>query len=412
MNSQNVRNVQRRTLRLLAIAQIFSGIGVGAVVSTGSLLAVQLSGSEAWAGSVTTTMTLGAAFASAFLLRIAVEHGRRRSLATGLLLGAIGAGTVVLAAVTHFFPLLLVAGLLVGFGNAVNLQARFTATDLSEPDRRSRDLSLIMWMSTIGSVAGPNLIATGEQVAGVVHVPPLAGIFVLSAIAVFVATVLIWFGLKPDPYVLRAELAGETERPTRASSSVKTGLRSLWRYTGARVGFVHIISAHAVMVAIMSMTPVHMVAHGAEVTLVGLTVSLHIAGMYALSPLMGWLTDRYGGQFVAQLGQVTLLVSGVLAAFSGASHSSTLVALILLGLGWSAATVAGASLIVKHVPTAEAVGAQGASDTFMSLAGALGGLLAGVILGAIGYFGLGLISAAISLAVIVRYVPHLIRRMV
>lgn len=131
----NTASVQHRTLRLLAIAQIFSGIGVGAVVSTGSLLAVQLSGSEAWAGSVTTTMTLGAAFASALLLRIAVVHGRRRSLATGLLLGAIGAGTVVLAAVTNFFPLLLLAGLLVGFGNAVNLQARFAATDLSQPDQ-------------------------------------------------------------------------------------------------------------------------------------------------------------------------------------------------------------------------------------------------------------------------------------
>lgn len=405
------RAVQRRTLNLLAIAQIFTGIGVGAVVSTGSLIAVELSGSEAWAGSVTTTMTLGAAFASAFLLRIAVEHGRRKSLATGLFLAAIGAVTIIIASVTKFFPLLLLAGLLVGFGNAVNLQARFAATDLSAPDRRSRDLSVIMWMSTIGSVAGPNLIATGEKVATAVSVPPLAGIFVISAVAVFIGALLIWFGLRPDPYLLRREhddakvVNTTVERP-----GVKAGLASLWRYTGARIGFVHIISAHAVMVAVMSMTPVHMVAHGAEVTLVGLTVSLHIAGMYALSPVMGWLTDRFGGQRIALAGQITLLISGVMAAFSGASHDVTLVALILLGLGWSAASVAGSSLIVKYVPAGEAVGAQGASDTFMSLAGAVGGLLAGVILGAVGYSGLGLISAAVSLAVTIRYVPHLRNR--
>lgn len=403
-------NVQRRTLNLLALAQIFTGIGVGAVVSTGSLIAVELSGSDAWAGSVTTTMTLGAAFASAYLLRIAVEHGRRKSLATGLFLAAIGAVTVIIAAVTNFFPILLLAGLLLGFGNAVNLQARFAATDLSAPDRRSRDLSVIMWMSTIGSVAGPNLIATGEKVAASVSVPPLSGIFVISAVAVFIGALLIWFGLRPDPYLLRLEQDGMPASAKRERPGVKAGLRSLWRYTGARIGFVHIISAHAVMVAVMSMTPVHMVAHGAEVTLVGLTVSLHIAGMYALSPLMGWLTDRFGGQRVALAGQITLLISGVMAALSGASHGWTLAALILLGLGWSAASVAGSSLIVKYVPAGEAVGAQGASDTFMSLAGAVGGLLAGIILGAIGYFGLGLIAAAVSLAVTMRYVPHLLTR--
>lgn len=402
--------VQRRTLQLLAFAQIFTGIGVGAVVSTGSLIAVDLSGSEAWAGSVTTTMTLGAAFASAYLLRIAVEHGRRKSLATGLFLAAIGAVTVIIAAVTKFFPILLLAGLLLGFGNAVNLQARFAATDLSAPHRRSRDLSIIMWMSTIGSVAGPNLIATGETVAAIVNVPPLSGIFVIFAAAVFIGALLIWLGLRPDPYLVRLAQEGASPDTKRERPSVKTGLQSLWRYAGARIGFVHIISAHAVMVGVMSMTPVHMVAHGAAVTLVGLTVSLHIAGMYALSPLMGWLTDRFGGQRVALGGQITLLVSGVLAAFSGDAHNVTIVALILLGLGWSAATVAGSSLIVKYVPASEAVGAQGASDTFMSLAGALGGLLAGIILGAIGYFGLGLISAAVSLVVTVRYVPHLLTR--
>ena len=279
--------VQRRTLRLLSIAQIFSGIGTGAVVSTGSLLAVQLSGSEAWAGSVTTAMTLGAALASTLLLRLAVEHGRRRSLATGLALATIGALTVILAAVTNFFPILLVAGLLLGFGSSVNLQARFAATDLSEPNRRSRDLSLIVWMSTIGSVAGPNLIGTGERGAGFVQVPALSGIFVLSATAVFIATLLIWFGLKPDPYLLRQQIANSAHPGIPKRPGILDGVRTLWRNPGARIGFVHILSGHAVMVGVMSMTPVHMVAHGAVVSLVGLTVSLHIAGMYALSPVMG-----------------------------------------------------------------------------------------------------------------------------
>jgi len=395
--------VQRRTLLLLSLAQVLSGVGTGAVVSTGSLLAVELSGSEAWAGSVTTTMTLGAAIASALLMRLALARGRRIALSTGLLVGAAGAAGVVLAAVTGAFWLLVASGVLIGFGNAVNLQARFAATDLSATEHRGRDLSLVVWMSTIGAVAGPNLVGVGSELAAGLGIPALSGLFVISTAGMLLGMAVIWIGLRPDSYLVltgREPLSGtEPAAPAPAArrSGLRQGIRALWSHPMARAGPIGILAAHAVMVAVMSMTPVHLTGHGASITIVGLTVSLHIAGMYALAPVMGVLTDRLGGRIVATVGMVTLLVAVLLAGFSSDVHLLTVIGLILLGLGWSAATVAGSAMIVAATPVAERVTAQGASDTLMSLAGAVGGLLAGVALAVIGYLGLGAASAVVIL---------------
>ncbi|MDO5712025.1 MAG: MFS transporter [Micrococcales bacterium] len=395
--TQDRAQIQRRTIALLSLAQVFSGVGTGVVVSVGSLLAVDLSGSEALAGSVTTVMTLGAAFASVAISRVAFARGRRPALVSGLAAAALGTLVIVLAAMLGSFALLVLGGALMGFGNAVNLQARFAATDLSEVHHRGRDLGLVVWMSTVGAVAGPNLIGVGESVSGALGIPALSGIFVIAAAGMLVAMAVLWVGLRPDPYLVAT--SGHTGSPAHAG--FRAGLRSLLDRPQARAAFIAILGAHAVMVGVMSMTPVHMSHHDASINLVGLTVSLHIAGMYALSPIMGMLTDRLGGTPMATAGLLASAVAALLAGFSGGSFVVTMAGLILLGLGWSAATIAGASMIVSAIPTAERVSAQGTADSMMSLAGAAGGALAGVALAAVGFEGLGVAGAIIGLACLV-----------
>lgn len=399
--SPPIRRVQRRTIWLLALAQIFSGLATGAALSVGSLLAVDLSGSEAWAGSVTTVVTLGAAMASALLIRLAVARGRRVTLSTGLVAAFAGAMLVIVAASTRQFWLLLIAALLIGAGTSVNLQARFAATDLSEPRHRGRDLSLIVWMSTIGSVAGPNLIAPGQSIAGWFGIHALSGIFVISAVAMVVALLVIWIGLRPDPLLLaRADdPVGE-----RSATRLRDGLAAIRSHPRAAGALVAMLVAHFAMVAVMAMTPIHLLHHGAEVTIIGLTISLHIAGMFALSPVMGILADRLGAVSVAAGGLVVVVAAVLLAGFSGMDHALTTTGLILLGVGWSAATVAGSAAIVGAIPRDTVVAAQGVADTLMSLAGVLGGVLSGLILAWIGYAGLGLICgvlAAVAVPVVI-----------
>lgn len=390
----SIASTQRRTLWILSTAQIFSGFGAGAVVSTGSLLAVEMTGSPAWAGSITTASTLGGAFASAALSRLAFSKGRRFSLSTGLAIAALGSALVIVSALLSFFPLLLLSGCMIGFGAAVNLQARFAATDLALPQHRGRDLSLIMWMSTVGAVAGPNMTGPGKLVGAWLGIPALSGIFVFSAIGMVGAMTVITVGLRPDPYLLSCELGSTQDNSPR--SRFFEGVKALWEYKKARVALATIISSQAIMVAIMSMTPVHMDTHGASIEVVGLTVSLHIAGMYALSPVMGLLSDKLGPQPMMLLGIFAILVSAVTAAFSYSSVPTSIVALILLGLGWSASTVAASTLLNDAVPGPIRVATQGSSDALMGLAGGLGGALAGVMLATIGYLGLGIVGAVIA----------------
>ena len=392
-----MHRIQRRTIVLLSLAQIFSGLATGAALSVGSLLAVELSGSEAWAGSVTVSVTLGAAVASALLMRLAIARGRRFALSTGLLVATAGALGTILAASLGWFWLLLVSALCIGAGTSVNLQARFAATDLSAPEHRGRDLSLIVWMSTVGSVAGPNLVGAGESIASSIGVPGLAGVFVISTVAMLLGLLVIWIGLRPDPLLLARDRAG-VQAPPRPR--FRDGLSAFSASPRALAALIGMLLAHFTMVAVMSMTPVHLVHHGATVTIVGLTISLHIAGMFALSPLMGLAADRFGGLPVASAGLGILVVATGLAAFSADSHALTTVGLVLLGVGWSAATVAGSSVIVNAVAPDVRVAAQGVSDTMMSLAGVLGGVLSGLILAAVGYLGLGVACAVLCIAAI------------
>lgn len=389
--------LRRRTVGLLALAQVLSGVAAGSVVSVGSLIAVELSGSDAWAGSVTTAATLGAALSALWLARLALARGRRASLSAGLALASVGAVVVVVAAVVQVFALLLVGAALMGVGSAVNLQARFAATDLSTAGTRARDLSLVVWTSTVGAVTGPNLVRLGEPTSRLTGLPELAAVFVFSAVGMVAAMLVLWVGLRPDPLLTARALGGGAAGP-RPHVPLRAALATLGRYPRAVAALVGILVAHAVMVAVMSMTPVHMAGHGASIELVGLTVSLHIAGMYALSPVMGALADRLGATAVLVGGLAVLVVASVVSGVGGGSHGAVTVGLVLLGVGWSAANVAGSAVMAGAIPGDERVTVQGVADALMSLAGAGGGALAGVALAQVGYGGLTAVAGGVAVA--------------
>ena len=414
---------------MLSTARLLSGVGSGASLSVGSLLAVQLSGSNAWAGSVATTMTLGAAAAALPLAGLAGRRGRRPSLVTGLLAAMAGALLVIVSTVTGSFPVLLLAAALLGLGTAANLQARFAAVDLAAPELRGRSLAIVVWAVTIGAVAGPNLIRPGALVGEALGLPALAGPFVFSTAGLALAALLLLIGLRPDPLLLAARLRSDG-RPsvvtgsaaTRGSSAVRQrhglrhGMRAILASPRARLALLATIAAHGCMAAVMSMTPLHLQllaegpmasmpaghAHTAStdvLVLIGFTISLHIAGMYALSPVMGWLTDKAGRLPVILLGHGLILLSVLVAGFGQAEPVLVTVGLVLLGLGWSAATIAGSTLLAESVGADHRVLVQGVSDTMMGIAGAVGAGFSGLVMSGVGYQGLNMAAAAVAAVV-------------
>lgn len=375
---------------MLVAAQIAGSIGIGASISVGAVLAADLSGSAAWSGSASTMSTLGAALWALPLARVAAARGRRLALSLGWAVSLLGAVLVIAAAVARSFPLTLPAMLLMGAGNAANLQSRFAATDLADPRRRGRSLALVVWSSTIGAVAGPNLTRPGASVAEFLGIPPLAGPFVFSALAAAVATTVLFVALRPDP------LARNGSR----GRNLRVGWEVLKSSPQARFGVATVAFSHAVMVSLMAMTPVHMQEHGSTLTIVGLTISLHIAGMYALSPVMGWIADRWGRVRAALAGQAVLVVAVLIAATSGDSMTMVTVSLIVLGLGWSMSTVAGSTLVADSVELARRPAVQGVSDLLMSLVGATGAALSGLVLSLLTYSGLSLAAGLLVLPVV------------
>lgn len=370
---------------------------MGATLSLGALLSAQLSGSSAWSGMAATMSTLGAALVAVPLARLAQARGRRRSLATGALVAGTGATLAITAVAVDTFPLLLLALMLLGAGSATNLQARFAATDLAGTKFRARDLSIVVWSTTIGAVLGPNLFGPGEDLGRALGLPPMTGAFAFSLLATVGAAAVYSIGLRPDPLLTAlAARAVDASAPPR-----RGGLAIVRANSSARYAVAVIALSHATMVALMSMAPVHLREHGATLTVVGLTISLHVAGMYALSPVFGWLADRLGRTPVILAGQALLLVSLTIFWLAGESSTAMTVGLILLGLGWSASVVSGSALIAEAVGVNDRAALQGFSDLSMNGAGALGGALAGLVLSAVGYSGLGLATMILAGIIVV-----------
>jgi MFS family permease len=387
--------LQRRTLAVVMASQVFSGAGLAAGITVGALLAEDMLNTTSLSGLPSALFTAGSAATALIVGRLSQNLGRRTGLAIGYTAGALGGAGVVLAAYLNNVLLLLAALLVYGAGTATNLQARYAGTDLATPDRRGRAVSTILVATTLGAVAGPNLVAPTGALAEQWGIPALAGPFALAALAYSIAGTILFLLLRPDPL-----LASRTA-PSHSSAST-TGEAASRRFAGSvSAGAVTMVLTQLVMVAVMTMTPVHMHAHGHDLHATGLVIAVHIAAMYLPSPITGLLVDRIGRVPVAVASGVTLLAAGIVAATAPEDSVVLLtVALALLGLGWNLGLVSGTAMITDAAPAATRAKTQGAVDVSVALAGAGGGIASGMIMSATSYSMLSIIGGVLALAVI------------
>lgn len=415
-------------VRTLVGSQMFGGVGISSGIAIASLLAAAVAGDETWAGLANTFQVLGSALIAIPVARLMAARGRRPGLLMGYAVAFVGAVLILVSAVIVNFLLLLLGCLLFGGATTANNQSRYAAVDLAEDRHRGRDLSIVVWATTIGAVLGPNLTGPGGAAADALGLPALAGGFLFSLVGFTVASLLLTVRMRPDPLLVARELAlaaaparplddgaaglgppldggltpGESPNPDReAHGSITRGLRVIARYPAALMGLIAAAVAHAVMVSVMVMTPLHMQHGHAELRIIGFVISMHVLGMFAFSPLVGLAVDRVGGLPVAVAGAGILITAGLLAAASREGWSVLLlVALVLLGLGWSCAYVSGSTMLAATVPVSERPGAQGAADLTMGLVAGGGGALAGVVVDHLGYNELGLGAAVLATAIV------------
>ena len=394
-----IAHVQRRTLRLLFVTQIISGVGVAVGASVGALLAADIAGVSMY-GLAQSAAVIGTALFAVPATAIVNDHGRRPSLALLYLIATAGAIIVLFAATRGSIPLLFLGFFLFGAATAANFQARYAAVDLAPAALRGRHLSLIVWATTLGAVLGPSLAPVSGTSVGRFGIPTLAGPYFFSAVLFTLAIVLLLVFLRPDPAVVaRDQLGRSTETTTDTPRpGMRAALSFVMSHSAARLGVSAMAVGNVVMIGVMAMTPVHIkgAGHDAAHTLgiVGLVLSFHIAGMYAFSPVFGWLTDHVGRRPVIFSGIALLLAACALSGSAGHGTTRLAAGLMTLGLGWSATMVAGSTLLSESIPVELRASAQGLSDLLMGLAGAMAGAISGVIVAAWGYPILTLLAAA------------------
>ncbi len=376
---------------------LVAGVGLGSTgyilaVTVATIVATDLAGTSTFAGVPGAAIVMGSALGSALLSALMARRTRRLGLVTGYLVGATGAGIALVAVVGRSFPLLVVAPLLMGFANSSNQLSRYTAADMYPLARRATAIGTVVWGATIGAIVGPNLVTIAGDLAKTIGLPELAGPYLFLLALSLVAALLSLVLLRPDPY----ELADESSQRAPGAEAPPTSIRELLGRPTVMVAITALIVGQVVMVVIMAMTPLHMAGHGHSLAEIGLVISGHTFGMFALSPLSGRLTDRLGSLPVIFLGLTTLAISAAMAAMAPSDGGVILfVALFLLGYGWNLGFVAGSTLLASGLEIHERTRLEGVTDALIWSSAALATLTSGVVMAAAGYTALGLLGLAL-----------------
>jgi MFS family permease len=393
--------VQRRTLRVLMMGQVIGAAALASAITVGGFVVEDMVGvGTPWVGISTAAVTAGAGMMSQVLSRIMRRYGRRPGMQLGYGLAVIGGLVACLGAQLSILPVFLAGLLFYGAGSSTNLLARYAATDLAEPDERSRAMSRILFASTFGAVFGPALIGPAESAGqSLFGLHQYAGPWLFSSFFFLCAMINISVRLRPDPLVVWAaennaaeNSTAQAARPLRLIDSA----RVIARAPMARVALLAMIISQSVMVGIMAMAPIDMKSYGHE-HVSSYIVSAHIAGMFAFSPLVGAFADRHGSLAALRAGGVVLLVANVLSALAATNVALMFVAMWALGLGWTLGLVGGSSLLITSVPATYRVAVQGTADLTMSVCGGLAGLGYGFVMDGVGYPMLSVMSGVATL---------------
>ncbi|MCP1144624.1 MFS transporter [Lysinibacillus endophyticus] len=390
------QQLYKKTLFIVILSQIFGGAGLAAGITVGALIAQDMLGTESVGGIPVALLTLGSAGAALLVGRLSQRFGRRFGLAAGFLTGGLGASGVILATLFNSILLLFLSLFLYGSGTATNLQARYAGTDLASPKQRGTAISMAMVFTTLGAVAGPNLVDVMGNFATSIGIPTLAGPFILGAAAFILAGVVLLVFLRPDPLIVASAIAIAQEQ--KQSNKVENPSNNK---KGVALGASVMVLTQFVMVSIMTMTPIHMEHHGHGLREVGLVIGFHIGAMYLPSLVTGPLIDKVGRNVMAIAAGGTLILSACVAAFApGDSLLFLIFALILLGIGWNFGLISGTTLIIDSTHPSTRAKTQGSVDVLLALFGASGGALSGVIVGYFNYATLSIIGGVLALILI------------
>ena len=397
LGAASLESARFRTRIALFASTALGSTGHIAASTVASIVGQELLGSAALSGAPGATVVFGAAMGSIALSWVMSRRGRRLGLTSGYLSSVLGAALATTAVITRSFPLLLIGTFLIGFGNSSNNLSRYAAADLVPAKRRAVAIGLVVWGSTVGGLVGPTLVPLAGSIAPGLGLPTLAGPYLIPILFVSLAAAVTFFALRPDPFALAHESA--IHAPTDDGQAPAISVREVFMRPAVVAAMAALIAGQATMVLIMTMTPLHLTAHHHGLEVVGVVISGHVAGMYALAPVSGWIAQRIGTFRTIFLGTFVLVAAALLAALAPPDRDELLfVALFLLGWGWNLGFVAGSALLTASVSVAERTRVQGAADAVIWTTSAVASLGSGAVVAAAGFSTLGFLGVGLVLA--------------
>lgn len=385
----------KKTLYVVIASQIFGGLGLAAGVTVGAMIAKQMLGTDAYAGIPSFLFTLGSAIAVLLMGRITAKQGRRKALSLGYLLGSLGALGVIFAVQINNLYLFFIALFIYGSGSATNLFCRYAGADLAKDNQKATAVSVALISTTVGAVAAPNMSGIMGGFALYIGFPKLTGIFMLAFIAYSAAGVIIFLMMRPDPYLLSMSLNDDMKKSNDKDviSSIDISIIK---------GTIVMVLSQIIMVTIMTVTPLHMTSGGDHMNSVGLVIGLHIGAMYLPSLLTGRLVKRIGTTWMGCITGVTLVCSCLLSYLSSSNDLILiLISLLLLGVGWNFGLITGTSILLGTDGKKTSTKIQSIADVLVSVFGAIGGGMSGVIMNQFGFTFLTLIGFVLSLIILI-----------
>ena len=392
-----------RKITLVLFAQ--QGLASAAFIAAATLnaiVAADLAGSASLAGVPAAAYLLAGAFAAGGWGILNDLLGRRRALALGLLIGAVGSGVAFFAIAARSFLGFLAGMLLMGVANAAVQLARFIAAEVNLPEARGRAISQVVLGGTVGSVIGPFVAGPAGQYFKSFAGDELAGAYAVSLLLFLIGAVVVFIGLRPDPREIGRGLSAASPStaipPDRQAAPVSGRARSareIFRQPAAAVALTAMVVGQLVMVLVMVITSLHMKDHQHALGAISIVISAHTFGMYAFSVISGQLVDRWGRGPVIISGSAMLVLACAAATVSPDVFPLG-VALFFLGLGWNFCYVGASTLLADQLSPQERARTQGLNDLLVGLASATGSLSSGLIFAALGYAVMAHVSAALA----------------
>lgn len=371
---------RRRLMAALFTSQsLFSAATIAAFTLT-PIIAVDLRGSDSAAGIPITVTLLGRAAAAYPLGWVLDRVGRRWGLSLGYLLGVVGMVLSAAAVILASFIGLLAGAALLGMSRAAVEQSRFAAAEVQPLPRRAKAIGLIVFAGTVGAVGGPLLVAPSERLALLSGVPGGTGPFLVAGLLLFLAMLVIFLFLRPDPLQVGLQIDGELAAANGTGMAVMRArpLGEIFAGSIVRLAVLAMVIGQLVMGLLMVIAPVHMSHNNHDTAAISWVIMAHTLGMFGLSGVTGWLIARVGHIPMIVAGSFTLVAACFIAPLSLTVPVLAL-SLFLLGLGWNFCFIAGSSLLSDALEANERGRAQGANEMMVALASGLGSLGTGLL---------------------------------